>query len=320
MVEIPISRYRFHFKAIDSVRFGPFAGSAWRGAFGVALKRTVCAVRLRSCDECPLVASCAFPYLFEGRRSENAVGLGSYAQVPVPYVFQPTPHPGLVLARGDPLAVDLGLVGKANQRLLYLIHALDQAGAHGVGIGRGRLFLEAVDRLATMDGEIEESVLSDGEFQPPGDPVTPSATLDDAAEIVIDIRTPVRLKLNGHLVTPERFSPSALVDAAVRRVSALAAFHAGAPIEADYRELKRLAGQLTLRDAELRWEDWKRYSSRQSQEMKLGGIVGRCAVSVPTEAGDVLRWLDLAQWVGVGKGASMGLGQIRVAVAKDGAG
>ena len=65
-----------------------------------------------------------------------------------------------------------------------------------------------------------------------------------------------------------------------------------------------------LRDErQLRWFDWTRYSSRQQQEMALGGVVGAWRLNGPRDAlASVWPWLWLGQWLHVGKNASFGLG------------
>ncbi len=45
---IPVNIYRFCFKTDSPPRLPDFPGSAWRGAFGHALKKTVCVVRNQS--------------------------------------------------------------------------------------------------------------------------------------------------------------------------------------------------------------------------------------------------------------------------------
>jgi hypothetical protein len=57
-VFLPLRRTRLVLVACGAGRFPAFPGSAWRGAFGHALKRTVCVMRLRPCAGCPLERSC----------------------------------------------------------------------------------------------------------------------------------------------------------------------------------------------------------------------------------------------------------------------
>jgi hypothetical protein len=72
-----------------------------------------------------------------------------------------------------------------------------------------------------------------------------------------------------------------------------------------------LARSDSVRDdrSALRWQDWMRYSSRQKQEMTLGGVIGRWTL---TGNGDLLaefgQWLYLGQWLHLGKNATMGMG------------
>ena len=60
---------------------------------------------------------------------------------------------------------------------------------------------------------------------------------------------------------------------------------------------------------DLHWFDWTRYSSRQQQEMTLGGVLGTWTLHGSTETLAALwPWLWLGQWLHVGKNASMGMG------------
>lgn len=312
MVTLQLSRYRFSFAALESAQVPIFAGSAWRGAFGTALKRTVCVTRQSECDGCPLIGSCCFPYLFEGRRPESVPALRSQERIPVPYSLHFSPTADRRILPGQMVSIDLGLVGRANDGLIYVVHALARAAAGGVGPGRGRYELQTVERIDALDDDAGEPVYASGRFLRADGPRMPPLILNGYRKLLVELATPLRLKRDGHLVTPESFGPAALADAAVRRISALAAFHSGTAIDADFRDLKLRALSLSMEEAELRWEDWKRRSSRQDQTMAMGGLLGRFILNVPEEAAALLDWLDLGQWVGVGKGASMGLGQIRL--------
>ena len=62
---LPVACYRLHFIAQEAVRLPAYAGSAWRGVFGRALRRLVCVTREPACPACLLYRSCIYPYLFE---------------------------------------------------------------------------------------------------------------------------------------------------------------------------------------------------------------------------------------------------------------
>src|SRR5438093_6172889 len=76
---LPLARYRLRFKPSGEGRLPAYAGSAWRGALGHALKKAVCVTRLSSCPPCLLYRSLPFLLLpvhlrdpTAPRRAENA--------------------------------------------------------------------------------------------------------------------------------------------------------------------------------------------------------------------------------------------------------
>ncbi len=118
----------------------------------------------------------------------------------------------------------------------------------------------------------------------------------------------------GRLVGPTALRPRHLLLSLVRRVSLLAERHGSASLALDYRALKNRAEAVEFAAAELRWVEWARYSGRQQALLRMGGLLG--SLSLPL-AGLEPFWpfLALAPWVHVGKGATMGLGAMRVAAA-----
>ena len=74
---IPIKTYRFYFATDSSVRLPKYPGSAWRGAFGHALKKTVCVVRITPCNQCMLKSACAYSYVFETPPPADTGKMGS---------------------------------------------------------------------------------------------------------------------------------------------------------------------------------------------------------------------------------------------------
>jgi hypothetical protein len=83
--------------------------------------------------------------------------------------------------------------------------------------------------------------------------------------------------------------------------------HLGMPsAPLDVPTLIALADRMTDDRSNLRWWDWVRYSSRQKQEMTLGGVVGKWHLQGELE--ELLPWLHLGQWLHLGKNATMGMG------------
>jgi hypothetical protein len=311
-ISLPLVRYRFTYRALDDGVMRSFAGSAWRGVFGHALKRVVCAMRLRACAGCPLIDGCPYPALFDGHVPGRAEGPSAIDVVTVPYVFAPEHRGDTVFVAGDMVATVLTLVGSANARLVYVVRAMAEAGLAGLGPARARLSLTRVEALDGLDAASGTLVHDGGAQCLPVAPRSPDA-VPLGRHVVVSLRTPLRLRLDGDLVTPDAFRPAHLIVAAIRRVSTLAALHGDGPVAADFATLKRAAGAAVLEHAELSWQDQTRYSARQRDTMKMGGIVGSCRIDLGPDAGSLAPWLDRAQWVGAGKGASMGLGDLRLA-------
>jgi hypothetical protein len=148
--------------------------------------------------------------------------------------------------------------------------------------------------------------------------------------LTLHFLTPTRLKHADHFVEgPPPFH--VVVRALMRRVSSLSYFYGGQRWEVDYRGWIGRAEQVQIADAEVRWQDWERYSTRQGREMNLGGIVGRVtyaggrrqeAEGRGREAGirgqeseglgAFLPLLRLGELVHVGKGAVFGNGRYEV--------
>jgi len=136
-----------------------------------------------------------------------------------------------------------------------------------------------------------------------------SATGQNNAQITLHIQTPLRLQSPGKPLGVGQLTPRALIAAIARRTALLMEFHAGLT---DWGEAAKRISHLSqsLTDTQdLHWFDWTRYSSRQQQEMTLGGVLGRWTLHGDSTAiAEITPWLWLGQWLHVGKNASMGLG------------
>ena len=60
----------------------------------------------------------------------------------------------------------------------------------------------------------------------------------------------------------------------------------------------------------LKWQDWTRYSSRQDQKMKLGGVVGKWQFKKLSP--ELSQLLYIGQWLHCGKNATFGLGKYKI--------
>ena len=312
MMPLPLCRYRLVFRALESGMLPAFSGSALRGVFGAQFKRTVCVTKFHDCGDCPLVATCVFPRIFEGRSAAGSGILRNLDRVPVPYVIESEFGKVRRFAAGDEVSVFLTLIGNANRGLPYVVRAWSEAGRRGIGPGRISLELVAIERQFDLAGSVTEAVMKEDQIVTVPKDQSPKLPELGHGIFSIELTSPLRLRLEGDLVTPDRISGYHLAVAAMRRISSLASVYGSSSSDHDFSALKDCSGALSVIDPKLGWVDYTRYSSRQKQLMKTGGIVGSLMLSVPPEAVAVMPWLWLGQWVGIGKNTSMGLGQYRL--------
>lgn len=86
-----ISRYQLRLKACRAVALPRFLGSTLRGAFGHALKETVCVMKHRDCERCLVADRCIYPYVFETPVPAGVRLLRGQKQAPHPFILTP-PH------------------------------------------------------------------------------------------------------------------------------------------------------------------------------------------------------------------------------------
>lgn len=289
------------FSAAGQLRLQPYAGSAWRGAFGHALKKTVCIAGMRPCPGCHVRHVCLFPKLFPyGPLAEDDVP-ARFATPPVPFVLtvDPTPRVGFFEPH-ERIGVRLLLLDDAAERAPYVLYALIEAMQRGIGSERVPLHLAGIGRvggpLLMPDGDGFAAALSPFSLRPP--------PLPDFLRL--KFVTPLRLRLANDLVTGEGFQPSHLISAALRRTYLLL----GRPTEETARRIRMAGRDLSWQNARFGWLETTRRSSRQESLMRFGGIVGEADLDLGGMPEDIKELIWLASILHVGKGASMGFGRI----------
>ena len=328
---LPLARYRVRFReripeggfSLASPRTG-YLGSAWRGAFGHALRKTVCVTRLPACDPCVLLRSCPYPFLFESRTPPGATKLTRYPRTPGPCVLEPADR--RFDTENNTLNLGVTLFGPANDHLPYVVHALDSAGRHG--LTARRVALDLLDVQSESRGrdagngaapdigpEFEDAAERDGWttiFEPgrhlspvpAGGPVPPASP----AALRVRLLSPLRIKRHEHLVGTASFDFRAFMGGLLRRISLLTYFFGESPLETDFAGLLGAATSVSVTNRALRWREWTRRSSRQGSNLQMGGLTGSFDLAGP-EIEPFWPLLWLGQWTHAGKGCTMGLGR-----------
>lgn len=303
---LPIAAFRFDYRAEHLEALPAYAGSAWRGAFGHALKRTVCVSRNIPCADCLLYRSCAYPYIFETPPPPGTAKLRHYTAAPHPFVLATEASQA-----GATYPLDVTLFGRGLQYLPYIVHALEQAGRQGLGKQKAAVF-----SLAEVK---QHDLQTPGQWHGiygPGRPLAPRPAAMPGlpplpSRLRIELDTPLRLRRDEQPVAPDGFRFADLFSALLRRVSLLTYFHTDTPLETDFAGLTEQARAVRLVDPMLRWQKWSRYSSRQQAKMDMDGLLGGFELN-STGLEPFWPYLWLGQWTHAGKAATMGLGRYRI--------
>jgi len=267
-----------------------YKGSTFRGVFGAALKRIVCALKREDCKDCILAERCLYSQVFETSSS-----------LPHPFVIEPPLTTDTYFEEGSPFKFSLLLFGEANRNLPYFIYAFQQMGKIGIGKKvkgkRGRFLVQSVKmgHELVYDGKEGKIIMKD----PPELNLNhaPQETQQDISRVKLFIITPLRIKFQNRFTAELPFH--VLVRAMLRRVSSLYnAYGQGEP-PLDYRGLVHRAKSVRSTESDIRWFDWKRYSGRQDRSMLMGGIVG--SITYEGEIGEYLPLLDFCARVHLGK-------------------
>jgi len=299
---VPLLSVKFHFSAPEGAARAPFPGAAWRGAFGYALKRTVCVMRPRICVGCPFEMSCAYPYVFETAPGRQAKVMRDANAAPRPFVLR---LPRAVNREGDGGGFELGmtLMGRAIDYLPFIIHAVMDAGQGGIGRARTLHELERVTDAAGAE------IWTAGSNMTPQVAAIPDMRLGDQTRIAVDLVSPLRLVRNGAPIRPAELDGPTLAFAAVRRVALLRdGFDESAP-PVDLNQLRAIANQVSVLEQELEWSDHRRFSTRQNQGIVMGGMTGRLVLDLASAPG-LSPFLETCEHVHIGKGVTLGLGEI----------
>ncbi len=316
-----ISRSRFTLKTTRPIALSDFAGSTLRGAFGIMFRKIVCAQRhLVSCRECYLKNSCAYSVIFEPRSRPDSNYFPRNQQLPSSFLFY-IKEDEKDFNVGEEFNLVLTLIGKASEYFPYFLIVLQELGMQGFGLRddkgkRGSYeIVEITDELATE----QKIVFSGGsnEAMPPlykkklGDMFRPAK---DIFLMKVHFITPLRVKWRGHLSSDIQFH--ILFRNALRRLSALYYLSENIPLQLDYRSLISKSENIETLQAELGWNEFTRYSNRQKERMKLGGVTGWAIYQ--GEISPFYPFLKAAELTAVGKGTTFGFGRIALEIMEKG--
>lgn len=309
---LPVARYRFTARAERTLQLPEYSGSLLRGVFGAALRQATCVTGGQHCPACPLYLRCPYPAIFEAPPRPTALPQ-QFSQVPNPYVIEPPPLDTSTIPKGGELRFHVVLVGpRALAWLPLLITAWRLACLQGLGHQRTRLNLERVQWCGQQQEIVDVWDVESGRVLPHEAVLAVPPPPSEGTGLSLNCVTPLRLQHQGKPLKPNQLNVRSLVLAVVRRASLMLELH----MESAPPDISAILAQIPAIGEDrtgLRWRDWTRYSSRQRQEMVLGGVLGAWSLRSPTWQ-LLWPWLWLGQWLHVGKNATMGLGGYHIQV------
>src|SRR5579875_63668 len=290
-----VLRLRLHFGAPVRPE-DSFTGATWRGAFGYALKKHFCALDPPFCKTCELPDACPYSFLFETKAPGGTL-LEQGAEAPHAFLLTLLPR-----SEDRACSLQLTLFGPAISFASEILSALRAAASNGIGPKRTRFSLQSIQRELPETKQWVQ-VSDEPDWRQDAGPEIPEPPRQCFR---VQLVTPLRLKQGQRLLTPKTLSGSDFVSHLIRRMSLLWVCY-GSPSAIDYEKLFKAASAIRTVDSSLIWKDFGRFSSRQNQHLRFGGVMGFLDIDL-CESQQLWPYIWAGQFVHAGKLTSFGFG------------
>lgn len=303
--------------AEEDIRLPFFRENALRAALGTSFRTTVCIYSKHyPCQECHLQQICAYFQLFSASRGNMPAGNSS-----PPYLSFFAPSTPTHVKAGTSVTVYLRLMGTAVSYYPYFYFCLENMSRTGIGLRnengkRGRF---VVDRIYSLSPGGQKNVIFSRNASIRLENVHPLPLGDyiDFLEVqTLTVRTlsPLRIKHLNRLTDDLEFH--VLFRSVLRRMTSLYYWTTGRYPVLDAARLLEKAATIRRVCSSLRWFDYRRYSTTQQMDMKLGGVVGK--VRYQGDLTDLYPYIKAGEVLGVGKSLSFGFGRYEVSIEEEG--
>ncbi|NLL57907.1 MAG: CRISPR system precrRNA processing endoribonuclease RAMP protein Cas6 [Firmicutes bacterium] len=311
--DLTLSRSNFTLEVTQPITLSEFTGSTLRGAFGTMLRKTVCAQRyLEDCKECYLKNCCAYAAIFTPGNLPGSKFFPGNEQLPRSFTFY-IKEEKTSFSAGEEINLVLTLIGKTAEYFPYFFIVLQELGRQGFGL-RGEKGERGGFEIKKITDELapETKTIFDGTTKASMPPLHREKLknllrpIKNISLLKVHFITPLRVKWQGRLCSDIQFH--ILLRNALRRLSALYFLSENKPLDLDYRLLISQAEEIETLQADFKWEEYSRYSGRQKERMKLGGVTGWAIYKGVLSP--FFTFLQAAELMSVGKGTTFGFGRI----------
>lgn len=295
--------YRIFFKVQGKKHLPAYTGSKWRGLWGKSLKELVCPWIHKDCQKCLVGETCAVFRLFHKQSEEPG-----FSTPPKTYMLTP------VIQDSNKLSIDMSVFSPSEDLLPQMMEAWNQMGENGFGFEKKMAFESAyqyhpergwqmIDDCAHKSFMLERRAFYLMEY-------LKHAQSSPRRPWRFNINTPLRLRKNGKNICEADmgFAFTALGN----RLSIMNRESGGSKLTKDeWVQLKSFLLQPGEVFTQEHWFDWKRFSNLQNKYIPMGGLIGKILVIPEQELQDIWwLWWQIACLVHLGKGVSMGMGEI----------
>lgn len=294
--------FKFTIRSTSNERIPDFWGSALRGAFGHSLKKLVCINKQYACEDCYLFKVCTYQKIFDPKPSDDEQFGRKFSNLPPPFIIDLKSRGGLI-KENQSLCFDLRILGNERQYTPFVIRAMCNALSNGIGKNEVKFIVEDIknfygESIFDKEGNISSSPIID--FF--------SNNLSDNVKIMVE--TPMRLLNQSKLMTVESWKPDVFIFAAIKRYAMIRHIYYGLETH-NIGKMKQLCNNVEVSKTKLQWKDLSRYSSRQKEILKIGGLVGEFDLNF-SKIPEFKPYIASLEYLGIGKGTSMGLGSVSI--------
>ena len=289
----------FSLKCLGKIYLSKFKGSTIRGGFGYSFRKISCVNKPKKCEECQLLKECIYIKIFEPKifREEKV------KDIPRPFVFEYPTNFKNFFNIDEILKFNFIIFGDVIDYFPYFLLSFIDLGNEGLGSTREKFIIEKIRQLYPLEKEIFEN--SEVDINLPDKRENELLKEKDIHTIKIKFITPLKIKYEGKLVSYPEFH--IFIRAILRRTFLLLKYWCGFDSKIEFNEIIEKAKEVKISGCKLRWFDYERYSTRQREKIKHGGIIGE--IEYKGDIGEFLPLIEIGSHIHIGKNTSFGLGK-----------
>lgn len=317
--KLKIARFEIVLQAQTETVLPALIGSTLRGAFGHALKAISCSMPHGDCEKCFLSRVCNYTTVFEPTAN------GSFKDIPRPFVFEPpvppltkeiSGHQTLKIHVPEKGKISFGLIllGEAIEKLPFIIYAFELMARHGFGAKRQPF---SVAEVFQIHSDIEKNSI----YTPQQNKILPFrkntltelikqkiSVLKNTDSLKIRLQTPLRIRQNRLLLKKLDFQ--SFFKSCSLRLKFLAEIY-GFPLDYDYRDYMKKAGQVGTLSSDIWEHESSRRSNRQERSLETNGLLGEIAYA-NGDFSEFILFAAACEILHIGSSSSFGFGKFQL--------